>query len=113
MISPEEPDLGLAEDVYGIRATSIDDARDLIGNALQLRFVAHESSYIGDYYLAEGREGESFKIRSNLDPLDDLHEFLDFPDNAILLLVEDTRRSSELRRQLVDLPGVEHLRHRK
>ena len=102
----------LSYDLYGMEVGSLVEAVSLVSRALGLRFEPHDSSYIGDYFLAETAEGESFKLRENVDPMDGEPAEAEFPDPPFLLLVEGTGRSAELYARLTErISGIAHLRH--
>ncbi len=98
-------------DLYGFTHNDLEGARILVERALGIRFVPHESSFIGDYYLFETAGEESFKLRSNVDPLDGEPAELDFPDIGVLLYVDGTERAKELEHRLItNIPGLRLLR---
>ncbi|HEX6498442.1 MAG TPA: hypothetical protein VF054_05350, partial [Micromonosporaceae bacterium] len=101
-------------DLYG---TTLDAERlrDRLHEVLDVEFVARESSFKGDYYLAGSRSGEHFEIQPNQIPGDwgewDLMEE-DFAEYPMLLYVYRTERADELRNRLREVPELVHLRRR-
>ncbi len=100
-------------DLYSL-ASDLENARAAVENALNTRFEAHESLYMGgDYYRLDLKGAESFELRKNLDPLDGEPAELDFPEVITLLYVHGTERAEELERILTTrIPGVRLLRRK-
>ena len=98
-------------DLYGIDAETLDDARMIVSSLTLLPFVAHESGYIGDYFLASGQGEEELKLRENIDPLDGEPAERDFAGHRFLLFINGTERGGELRRMLQSDPRITLLRH--
>lgn len=98
-------------DLYGFALTTIEEARARTEDILGLRFVEHESSYWGGVYFMHGKMGqENFKLVRNLDLIDKELLEPDFPDHSILLYVNASVRSDELKVQLETVPNVSFLR---
>jgi capsid portal protein len=99
-------------DLYGIKSTTINDARDLVERLLSLKFEEHDSDYHrGQYFLCGQMGQENFEIKVNLDPYEDVPNEDDFPEYEILLYVNDTPRSGELRAALTSSADIKPLRH--
>ncbi|MGF6805646.1 hypothetical protein OKW30_000772 [Paraburkholderia sp. Clong3] len=93
-------------DLYGSLSADIDEAKALLEAAIGIQFEAHDSSYQGGGYLRSGKvTGEHFVLKRNLDPFDDEPAELSFPDHAILLYVNDTLRSADLRNSITLMAG--------
>ena len=95
--------------LFGIRD---EESRADVEAALGVRFEAHDSLYIGDYWLAKLPTSEaSLRIRSNRDPLwrpgDDPDERFAFPahsEHALVMEVHgETPDVSETLRRLPSL----------
>lgn len=99
-------------DLYGFTQKEIDTIRILIEKAIGIRFEAHNSSYLGDYYRYGGSDSEHFVLQQNIDALDNEPIELDYPDFPVLLYVNRTSRSEELARLIDKLcDGVALLKH--
>ena len=88
-------------DLYGIKLTDLDAARRLLEETLVISFVPRSSTYHGDYYSYGKIGAENFLLKKNIDPLDGEPAELAFGSYEILLYVNDTNRSNELRNQLL------------
>ncbi len=99
-------------DLYGSRTLSRAELSDLVGEALDLSFKLHESSYKGVYYLAGSLRDEHFEVQANqisdededgvLEP-----EYSDFPS---LLSVNGTVRGDHIRGRLEKIEDLIFLR---
>jgi hypothetical protein len=98
-------------DLYGVGYDDLEEARAALEHALALRFVAHESSYLGEYYRQQGMGEEEFVLRRNHDPIDDEWAEPDSRAYAFLLYVDRTPRSDEVHRKLAVLDRVALLKH--
>lgn len=98
-------------DLYGVNAETLEAARTLITRAIPLCFQLHDSSYVGDYYLASGEGEETFKLRENVDPIDGEPAEMDYPGYRFLLYVDDSHRSDTLRQTMFFQPHIALLRH--
>lgn len=56
--------------LYGM-SLELDTARAEVELALDLSLVAHDSSYLGDYYSGELPSGHDITLRRNIDPMHD------------------------------------------
>jgi hypothetical protein len=68
-------------DYYGSQEPDIDRVRNLITDSTGPSFTRRDSSYIGEYYLANGEEGEELTIRPN-DLEDEEGHFLRWPEHS-------------------------------
>ncbi|CAM5352388.1 hypothetical protein MAUB1S_06080 [Mycolicibacterium aubagnense] len=101
-------------DLYGIEAESLDDAKMLLEGLLEISFEGRESLFHGEYYAARGESAESFMLKENRDPFEDVPVEDDFPDSKFLLYVDETNRSNELRDALAKAGGaIVFLRHQR
>jgi hypothetical protein len=99
-------------DLYGVRCSDLEAARSKVETALDIRFVAHESSFMGgDYYLLRNPGGESFVLRGNELEDDEEPEDLPYPDEPFLLEVNASPRSELIRDRLLAVEGIRLLRH--
>ncbi|HSI17469.1 MAG TPA: hypothetical protein VK980_06855 [Sphingomonas sp.] len=98
-------------DLYAVDAPTLHDALIVVRGFLPLTFCAHESSFIGDYFLADGQDDETFKIRENVDPDDGEAAEADFAGHQFLLYVDGTERGSDLRGLFEAHRSVTLLRH--
>ena len=68
-------------DYYGSHEPDIKRVRDFIADLTGARFAYHESSYIGEYYVATEQSGEELTVRSN-NLEDEEGHFLQWPEYA-------------------------------
>jgi len=84
-------------DLYGFLSTDIDEAKNILEAALDIKFEAHDSSYQGgDYFRIGKTTDEHFVLKRNVDPYDDEPAEMSFPEHPILFYVNDTSRSADL-----------------
>lgn len=101
-----------ASDIFGFLAKDLEGVRGALETCLRIRFVPHESSFRGEYYLYEGPEGEELLLEANMDPEDGEPFYSEFSDYPVILLVDATTRSEQLAKLLPDnVEGCELLRH--
>jgi len=99
-------------DLYGFTQKDIDTIRILIEKTIGVRFEAHNSSYLGDYYRYGASDSEHFVLQQNLDLLDNEPIESDYSDFPVLLYVNRTRRPEELAGLIGKLcDGVALLKH--
>ena len=98
-------------DLYGIDASTLNDAAKLIVALLPLPFRPHNSSYIGEYFRAHGEGDETFKLRENIDPDDGEPAEADYPSHKFLLYVDGSGRGSDLRQTFRAHHSITLLRH--
>ena len=97
-------------DIYGIQAGSMEEICMRIEELLSIDMVAHESSFMGDYYLGKSLD-EEFEVRNNRDLVDGERVRDDLPDTAILLYISRTKRAEELEKKLTGtISGLRLLR---
>ena len=98
------------KDIFGLKNMPHAEASRQIASLFQLKFELRESSYVGEYDLFRGRDGESFKLVHNVgDPDEDmLHP--EYPDYPVIFQVYRPTRDEELHeRLLAGIPGLVHL----
>jgi len=84
-------------DTFGFALDDLEQVRSALENCLGIRFVPHESSFIGDYYLYENPEnGESLSLQRNEDPEEGGPLYCEFSEFPTVLHVSETDRSDEL-----------------
>jgi len=94
-----------AYDLYGSKQSNLDFARSIVEKALGVRFTAHESDWRGGEYFRYRREGdESFMLQLNVGDDDEPAELV-FPEYLVLLYIERTTRSDEIRSLLAERAG--------
>src|SRR5687767_9068848 len=99
-------------DLYGIDATDLDAARRLVEGLLELRLVAHESSYhCGDYYRLGDVGAENFILQHNYDSFEVEWTEPEFQEKKFLLYVNETSRSAHIAAALTTDQSVKLLRH--
>lgn len=101
----------LAYDLYGSRLSEIEAVKRSLETALGCEFEAHESEFMGEYYIVNLSGEESVSIKWNKDPEEDCPVEPDFPDEQILVTVDDTARSEEIKKRLLDTGDFYLLRH--
>jgi len=99
-----------AYDLYGVKRGTIFEVRLKVEESLNVFFEERESTYQGGIYYRFGEgELEKFFLKVNVDPFDGEAVELEFSKYPVLMYVDMTTRSEEIRRLL----GVEFclLRH--
>ncbi len=96
--------------LYGITASTLEDARVIVEQGLGLAMSLHESSWVGDYYRAGTSGGEHFVLQPNYDSFEDEWTEPSHQNAKFLLYVNETQRAAALRDTLSRLRQVRHLR---
>jgi hypothetical protein len=100
-----------AFDLYAVNSDNLKDAKAFVERVLSIFLESRESTYhAGEYFFFGDWAGEHFLLKQNLDPFDGEPAEQGFPESSIILYVNDTRRSMELRDALVR-DGAVLLRH--
>ncbi|MBM0280190.1 hypothetical protein [Pseudomonas chlororaphis] len=87
-----------AYDLYGFKSLSVLEARSKIEERLGFSFEERESSYQGgDYYKFGDKGEESFVLKRNVDPFDGEPVEQIFSEYPVLLYVDMTLRSEEIK----------------
>lgn len=95
-------------DLYGCASHEIHHVKEHLEAVLQIRFDTRESDYQGGEYFHWGSTSdEHFVLKRNIDPIDGAPAELRFPAHKILLYLNDTRRSEELKQKIRE--GVKDL----
>ena len=103
----------ISSDIFGFPANNLELARNALETCLEVQFVPHESSFRGEYYLYEGRDGEELLLEMNVDPEDGEPFYSEFSEYPVILLVDATTRSEQLAKLLPDkIEGCKLLRHK-
>lgn len=93
-------------DLYGFLSSDISEAKNLLEDALHIKFEDHESTYqAGGYFRNGSSANEHFILKRNLDPYDAEPAEMSFPKHPILFYVNDTSRSEDLQRRVVQKSG--------
>jgi hypothetical protein len=96
-------------DLYGSRHLTVNQVRIFVEGVLGVAFDSHDSSYLGQYFLAGDLSAEHFLVRHNQEEEDYLAE-PSFPDYGTLLQVNGTARGDELKDRLANVNDLEWLR---
>ena len=96
-------------DLYGWRSITMDAATAAVAEALDVRFGPRDGPPWGRYFSTGLPGRERFEVTPNRDA-DGGPAEPSFPEYAVLLHVQDTTRSDELRAALARVAGLEHLR---
>ena len=101
-------------DRYGFFSNDLEQVKDNLETCLRIRFVPHDSSFWGEYYLHEQPNGEeSLMLHMNIDPEDGEPLYREFAEFPVILQVNDTKRSEELAERLQSsIASCKHLRHK-
>lgn len=87
-----------AYDLYGFKGSSIFGAKSKIEGKLNISFEGRDSSYQGGVYYKFGeKESEVFIVKRNIDPFDGEPVEKMFSDYPVLLYVDVTLRSEEIK----------------
>lgn len=84
-------------DLYGCLVPTLEESKSLLEKILDITFEARDSLYHGEYYHYGNNAEEHFLLKNNVDPFDGEPAEINFADYPILLYVNRTTRSSELR----------------
>lgn len=88
-------------DLYGFKGAVIADAKSKIEDKFDFSFEEKDSAYQGGiYYKFESEASEGFILKENIDPFDGGAAEQAFPKYKILLYVDRTPRSDEVKRLL-------------
>jgi hypothetical protein len=103
-------------DLYGSKSLSIAQLRAAVEAALAAPFVLHDSSYRGgDYFFAGDLRGETLVVQRNriAGSGEDI-EFAKpaFADYAVILEVNASTRSDQIRTRLAEIQGLDFLLRR-
>jgi hypothetical protein len=100
-------------DLYGFISTDINEAKNFLESALNIKFEVHDSSFQGGEYFCSGKyTNEHFVLKQNIDPYDNEPTEMSYPEYPILFYVNDTTRSVDLRGRIDQNAGnVILLRH--
>ena len=87
--------------LYGVKAKSLDQARDLVEKTLQVTLEAREGLHNGGDYYSLPFPARDLKLRNNIDLDDDEMEFdglsePDFPKHLFLLYLNDADKNSHM-----------------
>ncbi|WP_454834568.1 hypothetical protein [Pseudomonas lini] len=87
-----------AYDLYGVKGLTILEAKLKVEESLKLSFDERESTYQGGVYYRFGSdESEKFLLKGNVDPFDGEAVEQKFSEYPVLLYVDMTVRSEEVR----------------
>lgn len=100
-------------DLYGFKISDIENARQLIEKALNVKFIVHESSYLGDYYKVKLNSNEDYMLQHNFLKHDEDWMEPQFTEYPLLLYINGTSRSEEIEEILKNKISIIHfLRHK-
>jgi len=84
-------------DTFGFSSSDLEQVREALENCLGIRFVPHESSFRGDYYLYEAPDdSERLSLESNVDPEEGGPLYLEFSEFPTVLFVSNADRPEEV-----------------
>lgn len=100
-------------DLYGWKNGDLEKLKRQVEKVIGIELELHESAYHGgDYYLHGKLKEENFSLEYNKDLDEDEPSEADHPEYTVLLYVNRTRRSEELRDMIeAGIDGVKFLRH--
>lgn len=99
-------------DLYAFKGVVIADAKSKVEDKFDFSFEEKDSAYQGGiYYKFESKESEGFILKENIDPFDGMATEQAFSKYKILLYVNGTPRSDEVKTLLG--PDFLLLRHEK
>ncbi|WP_394847656.1 hypothetical protein LZC95_09355 [Pendulispora brunnea] len=91
-------------DVYGVKLSTLEAAREAIELALGIKFVAHESMFLGGDYYRLGDVGEEcFILQQNYNEFEGEWTDSAYKEYAYLLYVNETERAHELEKLLMSV----------
>ena len=83
-------------DLYGILYDDINFAKTTIENILRITMQAHDSLYLGEYFLFDDVGEEHFILQKNYNEFEDEWNEKTFSQYPLLLYVNETPRSEDL-----------------
>lgn len=83
----------------------------IIERALSVKFVAHESSYRGEYYRAGITGEENFVLQKNYDEYEKEWTEPEHQKYPFLLYINATPRLAELKKTLESVEGLSLIKH--
>ena len=87
-------------DVYGFQSDNINELAQRLSGILNIEFSLHDSLYRGGAYYRSAIPGkEEFVLQRNKDLVDNELAEPEFPQFPILLYIDPTERSEEIRKQ--------------
>lgn len=90
-----------AYDLYGVKGLTVFEVRLKVEESLKVSFEERESTYQGGVYYRFGDgESERFVVKGNVDPFDGEAVEQKFAEYPVLIYVDMTTRSEEIRRLL-------------
>jgi hypothetical protein len=95
--------------LFGLKLTDIESAKNLVEKVLDLKLNAHESSYVGDYYRADGPGDEEIVLQENYDRDDEEWTEPDHQDMALLLYINESTRADMIESKLKPETGFKLL----
>jgi hypothetical protein len=100
-------------DTFGFLCSDLEQVRAAVEACLGIRFVPHESSFLGDYYLhGERYEKGNLLLRINLDPEDGEAAYPEFSEFPVILEASDPNEPERLSTLLKSkVAGCKLLRH--
>ena len=88
-------------DLYGCESDDIHAAKKLLEEVLSINFDLRNSEYQGGEYFQWGRtSGEHFVLKRNIDPIDGGAAEMSFSAHKVLLYLNDTPHSKDLREKI-------------
>ena len=100
-------------DLYGWKTGDLENLKYKVENVIGIELELHESVYHGgEYYLHGKLEEENFSLEYNKDLDEDEPNEADYPEYTLLLYVNRTTRSEDLRKIIeTGIEDVKFLRH--
>ncbi len=95
-------------DIYGFLERDIDVEMRVLSDALEVSFVPHESTFLGDYYLARSDDWkEQLRLKENYNQIENDWSRPEFQKYPLLLEVSVTSlaRAQELERRILSAGG--------
>lgn len=101
-------------DLYGFSSSNINHVAAILSHALSIEWALHESTFKGEYYRFGMPNEEEFILQYNFDERENEKEWNEpeFKQYSIILYVNDTRRSEEIKKLVVVAMGDDAVRLR-
>lgn len=92
-------------DLYGFSSSDISHLAAILSRALSIEWILHESDFKGKYYRFGMPGEEEFILQYNFDERENEKEWNEpeFKQYPVVLYINNTQRSEEIRKLLIDV----------
>lgn len=86
--------------LFGFHFDSLREVAEKLRDVLSVSWRLHESSFSGEYYRSGKRGEEEFVLQNNFDENENEWQEPEFEEYPILLYVNETKRSTEIKKSI-------------